>query len=205
MRNHVASAALAAVAVLLTGCASAQSDSPSHPPSPAMEQMTPGMVMPDGSTMGAPAPSATAAGSSGPSAAAQMICSADIRSAITTVLKLPSAPVARSSWVNHVYTCTYQLPMGELVLSVTESGTEASANAYLEGLRQRLGAQPLIGLTPLAYGTGDGVVVLVKDTDTLRVDASRLPRQFGDQGQKRADFAYELASDILGCWTGEDD
>ena len=167
--------------------------------------------MPDGSTMSAagtpttaaPGTPTTSAVSSGPSAAAQMICSADIRSAITTVLKLPAAPVATSNWANHVYTCTYQLPMGELVLSVTESATEASANAYLEDLRQQLGAQPLIGLTPLAYGTGDGVVVLVKDSDTLRVDASRLPVQFGDQGQKRTDFAYEVASDILGCWTGD--
>ena len=165
--------------------------------------------MPDGSTMGAAATPPTAAGtpttsavSSGPSVAAQMICSADIRSAITTVL-LPAAPVATSNWANHVYTCTYQLPIGKLVLSVTESATEASANAYLEDLRQQLGAQPLIGLTPLAYGTGDGVVVLVKDNDTLRVDASRLPVQFGDQGQKRTDFAYEVASDILGCWTGD--
>lgn len=204
MTKHVASAAVAALALVLTGCASGQQDPSPRPSPPSAGQMTPGMVMPDGSTMGPPAPSTTAAGSSGPSAAAQMICSADIRSAITTVLKLTSAPVARSSWADHVYTCRYQLPMGELVLSVTESASEASANTYLDGLRQQLGAHPLIGLTPLAYGTADGVVVLVKDTDTLRVDASGLPPEFGDQGQKRADFAYEVASDVLGCWTGDD-
>jgi hypothetical protein len=203
MKIHLASAAVAAVAVLLTGCASKQVYRPPAGPSQPAEQMTSGMVMPDGSTMGATAPSTTAAGSSGPSAAAQMICSADIRSTITTVLKLSVAPIATANWANHVYTCTYRLPMGDLVLSVTESTTAASANTYIEGVRQQIGAKPLIGLTPVAYGTADGTVVLVKDSDTLRVDASRLPAQFGDQGQKRTDFAYEVASDVLGCWTGD--
>lgn len=203
MNKRAALAAVAAVAVLLTGCASEHLYRPPAGASQPAEQMTSGMVMPDGSTMGVPAPSSTAAASSAPSAAAQMICSADIRSAITTVLKLSSAPVATSNWANHVYTCTYRLPMGEFVLSVTESTTAASANAYIEGVRQQIGAKPLIGLTPVAYGTADGVVVLVKDSDTLRVDASRLPAQFGDQAQKRTDFAYEVASDVLGCWTGD--
>lgn len=44
-------------------------------------------------------------------------------------------------------------------------------------------------------------MVLLKDSDTLTVDASRLPPVFGKQQSTRFDFAYELASDILGCWT----
>ena len=39
---------------------------------------------------------------------------------------------------------------------------------------------------------------------TLRVDATGLPAVFGTQKQKRTDLAYEIASDVLGCWTGDE-
>jgi hypothetical protein len=28
---------------------------------------------------------------------------------------------------------------------------------------------------------------------------------FGPQRQRRTDLAFEIASDVLGCWTGDDD
>src|SRR6185437_17050859 len=99
----------------------------------------------------------------------------------------------------HTYTCTYRLPAGEFVLSVKESADAAGANAYTQTLRaQTPGAADLAGLTDIAFGAPSGVVILLKDNDTLRVDASGLPAEFGRQHQKRSDFAYEIASDILG-------
>ncbi len=196
-------ALLVASTLLLAGCASSRADSTDATPSTRPgASMTPGMVMPGGSTMGATA-APSAAGK--PSKAASMICSNEVRSDIATILKLPTKPVPTSRWSHQVLTCTYRLPMGTVVLSVKESGNDASARTYAAGLRKKLGGtEKLFGLTDIAFGTPGGIVALVKDNDTLQVDASRLPAQFGSQQQKRSAFAYELASDILGCWTGDD-
>lgn len=180
---------------LLAGCASAAS-----PARDVNARMTPGMVMPDGSTMGA-----VAAGmGAGPSTAARMICERETGQSIATVLKLSSPPTAAAHWTPPVYTCSYDLPQGRLLLSVHESRTHVAAVRYAGDLRHgEPGASSLAGLTDIAFGTPDGTVVLVKAAGTLRVDATGLPAQFGREHEKRSDFAYELASDILGCWTGD--
>jgi hypothetical protein len=199
------SALVVACTLLLAGCASSRADTadPSASAAPRAAAMTPGMVMPDGSTMGAGSSSVPA---SRPSAPAKMICSDDVRGDLADVLKLKSKPTATSRWVAPVFTCTYRLPMGALVLSVTESADDAGAHAFAAGLRKRLPATASVaGLTDVAYQTKTGIVALVKDNDTLVVDASRLPAQFGTEQQKRGDFAYEVASVILGCWTGDDE
>lgn len=191
----------AAAALSLAGCASAQhAASPADPVKPAAA-MTPGMIMPDGSTMGAAVPEAATR----PSAAAQMVCGAETHATIKQVLGLPSKPTSTSSWSHQLYTCNYRLPHGLLVLSVKESASPAAAHEYAAELRDQLAAtRPLDGLTTDAYGDNAGKVVLVKDNDTLLVDATALPATVGTQQAKRFDFAYELASDILGCWTGDD-
>jgi len=37
----------------------------------------------------------------------------------------------------------------------------------------------------------------------LPASALVLSAVFGSQQQRRTDFAYEVASDVLGCWTGD--
>jgi hypothetical protein len=183
---------------LLAGCAA--TTAAQTPPVSTLHAgagMSPGMVMPDGSTMGAEADSSTR----GPSAAARMICKAEARTTITKALGLKSAPASRSRWADNTYTCTYRLPQGAFVLSVKESASATAAATYLRTRRGH--AHRLSGLTPDAYGTTTGVVMLRKDNDVLTVDASTLPRIVGNQHAKRADFAYQIASDILGCWTGD--
>jgi hypothetical protein len=134
-----------------------------------------------------------------------MVCSSEIRHDIATVLDTRSAPAGVPRWTDHTYTCTYHLPMGRLVLSVHETADPATALHYTQALRRsRPDSERLDGLTDVAFGNPAGTVTLVKDADTLTVDASDLPAQFGATKQKRSDFAYELASDILGCWTGDD-
>lgn len=159
-------------------------------------EMTPGMVMPNGSTM-APGSPGTA-----PSKAAAMICTGETRDNIATVLSVTPDPKPAATWQGGTYSCTYRLPTGTIVLSVHESPDAHTAAAYTAGLRPGLpGATNLTGLTPTAFGTPDGLVVLQKDNDTLRVDATGLPRQ-SRLYQHRADFAYEIAAVIMGCWTG---
>jgi hypothetical protein len=196
---------LLAGTILLAGCASTEADTV-HTPAAASGSgmsMSPGMVMPNGSTMGVPKPS-TGQAAAGPSEAAREVCSTEIRTDIAQVLALKSVPAPKATWVNHVYTCTYRLPMGRFVLSVTESTDDKAAQAFATKLRKQLtGARSVAGLTTTAFATPNGLLALVKDNDTLQVDATQLPAEFGSQNEKRTDFAYEVASDVLGCWTGD--
>lgn len=209
---------LVAGAILLTGCgtttttttssgtepvasSTSPGTSPGTPPgsSPGSTGMSPGMVMPDGSVMGA------APGAAKPPALAAMVCGDDVRGDITKVLSLPSQPETAATWADQLYTCTYRLPMGPLVLSIKQSADVTAAHAYYLADRKRIGStMDTAGLGEYAYRTTSGVVGLVKDNLTLTVDATGLPAQFGAQGQKRTDLAYEVASVILGCWTGDE-
>jgi hypothetical protein len=197
---------LLAATMLMAGCASTHTSS--HTSRPTDVSMSPGMTMPNGSVMGAP-PSSSASSSpaeaqSAPSASARMICGPEIRRDVATVLALKTQPIATSRWADGLYTCTYTLPSGPLVLSVKDLPDAAATTTYFNTVRGRLGNPPdLAGLGQGAYGTRDGAVVLRKDNHVLHVDATALPATFGAQHQKRTDFAYEIASDILGCWTGD--
>ena len=191
-------AALLVAPLLFAGCAS----SASHPMNSMNQnqQMTPGMVMPDGSTMGAMAAGDSAAQ---PSAAAKMICSADTAGSIAAALGLKKVPAGKADWRAPDYVCTYALATGTLVVSVHQSGSAARGTRYIDALRTTLHATPAVGLTEVAYQNGRGDVLLLKDGDVLHVDAHALPATFGTTGQHRDAFAYEIASDILGCWTGD--
>jgi hypothetical protein len=169
---------LLAVPLLLAGCAGA-----------------------DAATQAAAAPTS----SQPPSANAAMVCGADVAGDVARVLSLPAAPPTTSTWVDQLFTCDYSLPMGPLVLSVKESPDPAAAAGYFDGQRGRLGeTAPAPGLGERAYATPTGTVVVIKDAMTLTVDATVLPEVFGNNGQRRNDFAYEVASVVLGCWTGHE-
>jgi hypothetical protein len=205
---------LAALAVLATGCAATDAATQAGG-SRASQPMSPGMVMPPGMTMApgmsmpgmttaAPSAAATAAG---PSASALLVCGSEIRGDIATILALRPVPTTTTTWADHLYTCTYHLSTGPLVLSVKESTDVPTANTYFTALRRHLGTtRPLTGLEGLGspgYDTAAGVVVVRKDDKTLQVDATGLPATVGPHQQSRADLAYEVASDVLGCWNGK--
>ena len=136
---------------------------------------------------------------------AAMVCGKEIRGEIGQTLGLTAAPAASSTWADSVFTCTYRLDSGPLVLSVNVAPTTAKAGAYFDSRRQQTaGATPLAGLGERSFGTPQGSVTVIKDAMTLTVDATRLPAVFGTSQQKRADFAYEVASVVLGCWTGDE-
>lgn len=187
---------LAILPILVTGCAAAH----------AAPEAAPGMSMPGmAPTTSAPVPtgSGTAAG---PSASARMVCGPEIRRDVATALGLRTPPTATTSWVDHLYTCTYRLRTGSLVLSVKESPDVPAARGYFSAVQHRLGnTHPLLGLSALglpAYDTTDGTVVFLKDDKVLQVDATTLPHEAG-QPDSRSGLAYEVATDVLGCWTGK--
>ena len=146
------------------------------------------------------------AGEDTPPDTALMVCGDDISSKVVQVLKLDRPPMTHSAWADPLYTCTYHLPMGEMVLSVQVAADGASAGDLFDADRtRRAPTQDLLGLGERAFGTTTGVAVVVKDNQVLTVDTTALPEVFGDNGQRRTDLANEIASDVLGCWTGDGD
>jgi hypothetical protein len=114
------------------------------------------------------------------------------------------APRGHATWVDHVYTCTYQLPTGPLLLEVTESPDVRVAHRAFTTLRQTLGPtralNALAGLGLPAYETRHGTAVFLKDDTMLRVDATKLSVGTGRQSPSPADVAYQVATDVAGCW-----
>lgn len=182
---------LVALPGLLAGAAVVAADGAAAPTAVSASAMPTGMVMP-----------------ARPSAAARMICGAETRRNVADLLGLPEPPVPSASWSGQKYTCVYHVAAGTtLVLAVQESPGVSAAHEYFSELRRSLGgAQPLTGMAGLglpAYQTGDGVVVFLKDADTLVVDARTLPGRLGPTHDSRNDVAYSLATDVIACWRGE--
>ena len=66
-----------------------------------------------------------------------MICAAEVRADLNTVLAIKQdAPWHKSRSPITLYTCTYKLPMGTLVLSVKELPDRASTDSYYQTLQQ---------------------------------------------------------------------
>ncbi|MGH3495357.1 MAG: hypothetical protein ACRDQ1_19280, partial [Sciscionella sp.] len=133
--RHALLVLLAPVFALSAGCAVTPADHSHSTP------MSPGMTMP-GTTM----PGMTMSGMrmSGmtsmdrPSAAAAMICGSETRHHVASLLGLSSPPSPTDSWTHQIYTCTYRVSGGRLVLSVHDSSA-AAGSGYFNALRHRLG------------------------------------------------------------------
>ncbi|MEU8960811.1 hypothetical protein AB0C89_03770 [Streptomyces sp. NPDC048491] len=201
-RRLLAIAAAAAVAALAGGCATSGAATPAastHATAPTAMTATPDTPMRPGMKM----PGTTRADA--PSASALMVCGPEIRGDVTKILAPAHPPATTTTWTDHLYTCTYHLPGGQLVLSVKESPNTASANAYFESVRKQLGTTTQLtaaqGLGNPGYESPGGTVVILKDGKTLRADATGMPAASGPHELSRADLAYEIASDILGCWS----
>lgn len=196
--------------LLLTGCASVNASAGQSAPiasmSPGMS-MAPGQTMPGMSSTPATTPAETIISADGPSKSAQMICGSETRTNVATLMGLTVSPPAQTKWADHIYTCTFKLAVGPLMISVKESPDVQRARIYFDALRVRLGnTKPLTGMANLgfpAYETTTGTVVFLKDNKTLEVNASALPAPVGPEGSSPADFAYTIATDILACWTGK--
>lgn len=208
-RTPASAVALLAVAsVLLGGCTS---DAKAPNPPPQHQEAVSGAAAPNAVPVTTPplsdvakkSPNAVPATTPPLSDAAKMICTDETRGNIATVLAARLDQKQTATWKNGTYTCTYRVHGGPIVLSVHESPDVATATTYTAHLRHATpGTKDLTGLTPAAFGTTDGVVVLQKGNDTLRVDTSGLRPQSGLLYKNRKAFAYGIATTILGCWTG---
>ena len=202
-----------ALSALAGGCASANAGTGAAVAAGAVTSITTQAPPPTTTTStssdmsmapGAPVPDTTQT-ADGPSASALMVCGPEIQKAVTAALGLHATPITTTTWADHLYTCTYHSSAGQLVLSVEESADTAAANAYFATLRGQLGStHPLTGAQGLGnpgYESPRGTVVILKDGKTLKVDATGMPVTSGPAMTSRSDLAYEIATDILGCWS----
>lgn len=204
-RPRVRMCALAASLMLvLSGCAAAAGEGPVSRSPGAGTSASPN----DSAGAGVPAPRPTgqtaAAVPEGPSAAATMVCGEETRANIVRVLSLPSDPDTTNSWTDRLYTCTYGLPAGPLVLSVKEASDPQAARAYFEGLQQKtVGAVPVEGMANLGFPAFQTPVsaVFAKDNFVLTVDAAALPDALGPHDVSRDALAYQIATAVLACWS----
>jgi hypothetical protein len=186
--KHLLAGTFAAALIGLTGCGSSDSGAPASAPSPS-SRTAPNVGVSD----------------QRPSGSARLTCGAEIHEAIEKIVAPQRVPLGAATWVDGLYTCTYQLPTGALVLSVKDSANPASAMRYFASLRDQVGPhQTIRGLAALglpAYETTSGTVVFLKDSSTLMVDATHVTREAASSYTSRSDLAYEVASDVIGCWT----
>ena len=114
------------------------------------------------------------------------------------------ATVSRPTWIDHEYSCQYDYPNGNMVLSVKELSSWAETTAYVQSLAAKMGkARDLQGLGQGAFQTTDGSMVVRKDWKVLLVDSTGLPAQFGQPPTSSGDAAVTVADVILGCWSGD--
>jgi hypothetical protein len=164
--------------------------------------------MPDGSTMSdeemGKSGNAQPAGAE-PSPAARMVCDGDVSADVERILGLDGEPTRNASWAEPMYTCTYSLDEGPLVLSVHDATDAKSGRDHFETLRTTFDdTKDLAGMYGLglpAYETDDGTVVFIKDNKTLQVDATQLPDGLGpDNDLDQTGLAYAVATSVLACW-----
>lgn len=182
---------IVAAALLLAGCGGSSSSSGSRSGSSKTQTSTNG-----------PSPTAKPAGVN-PSESSVMVCSTEAQREIAATLGVATTQVSPPTWVDHVYSCTYQYPNGSFVISVKELDNLQQTVAYYDALHAQLGERP----GPLALGNGafmatDGSVVVRKDFKVMRVDITHLPQQFGQPPQDRSDAALSVAATVMSCWTG---
>lgn len=138
---------------------------------------------------------------SAPSAFARTTCGPKIRADLTRSLGLATPVATTTTWRDHLYACTFHLPVGPLVLTVKESTDRTSARSYFNALRARTRPNhPIPGFAALglpSFQTGDGRTVFLKDTETLEGDATRLPSHVGKDHQPRNDLGYWIAERII--------
>ncbi|GAA5229355.1 hypothetical protein [Arthrobacter cryoconiti] len=186
-------AAVAATALLLSGCAGGTPNSDSAAlPAPASQ----------GAGVNTSAGSSTSTAEVPPAAA--MICSDEVKDNVQKILGLGSKPATTQSWDGSVFSCNYTLPEGNLQLSVQVFEGLKKAQAGAKDLASKVSANPIVGLANLGlpgYQSPIGQVVFAKDSMSLHVDATKMKEVVGPDAIPRTDFAYQIATTILGCWT----
>ncbi|PYI68782.1 hypothetical protein CVV68_05700 [Arthrobacter livingstonensis] len=195
-------AGLALGVILLGGCA-AEAAAPAAPAPAASQGIASGSASSQTGTVDG-TESGTDKATGTPPAAAAMVCSTEAKDNVTKILGLSAVPKTADSWNGTQYSCSYTLPNGTFAMSVNVFPAAQAATAGARTLAASLDAAPIKGLSNLGlpgYQSADGTVVFAKDNFALHVDSTKLAASVGVNHITRADFAYQMATTILACWS----
>ena len=140
-----------------------------------------------------------------PSVSAKMVCEAEARRDIAATLGVKATRVTKPTWVvkDHLYSCTYVYPRGQVVLFVKEFSDEQATTAYYDSVLKHFGTiQPLKGLGQGAWTLKNKDIVARKDYKVLLVDVRGIAPPFGPSRMTRTDVALNVAAAIMSCWSG---
>ncbi len=139
-----------------------------------------------------------------PSESAQMVCEDEASKDIQAETGI-KATVSKPTWdvSTHTYSCDYVYPQGKMTLTVREFDNPDETTAYYNQLANENGGKDQdITIGQGAYTTKNGNTVVRKDFKVLTVDTTKLPASFGNPPDTRANTSINVASVIMGCWTG---
>ena len=138
-----------------------------------------------------------------PTASAQMVCATEGQAAINAAFNLTGLVVTTPTWVDHLYSCTYQYPSGSFDLSVKELPSIAATVDYFTSMKAKFTGAQTLALGQDGFISSDGTSVVRKDNKVLVVDVSKLPARFGTPPQSHTVASQIVAVTLLGCWTGD--
>jgi hypothetical protein len=138
-----------------------------------------------------------------PTVSAQMVCGEDGQTALGAAFPVAGLKVTTPTWVDHLYSCTYQYPVGSFDLSVKELPTIAETVDYFTALKSKATGTQQMSLGQDGFVAADGTSVVRKDNKVLVVDVSKLPAQFSTPPQTPLQASQNIAFILLGCWTGD--
>jgi len=133
-----------------------------------------------------------------------MVCQRVAQNEIASSLGVTATRVTLPTWdrAQHLYSCTYVYPKGNITLSVKEMSSVSETTAYFDGIERADGkVQDLIGLGQGAEILKNNDVVVRKNYKVLLVDVHALPASFITL-MSRSDIATNIAAVIMGCWSG---
>ena len=132
-----------------------------------------------------------------------MVCTKEARGEVAGVLGVKPTTVTKPTWVDHLYSCTYQYPSGSFTVSVKQLADRPTTISYFDELGTTLSRLPdNVPMGDGAFLTASGSMIVRKDNNVLEVDASKLPAKFSKLKLTPADVASSVAMTILGCWNG---
>jgi hypothetical protein len=137
-----------------------------------------------------------------PTESAKLVCGTDGQTALATALSASTTAVTTPTWVDHLYSCTYQYDSGSFSLSVKELPTIAATVDYFNSLKAKSTVTQQIALGQDGFMTSDDTSVVRKDNKVLVVDVTKLSAQFG-AFRSHTDASLTIATTLLGCWTGD--
>ena len=134
------------------------------------------------------------------------MCAGDAQHEIAEALGLKAVRVSTPTWVDDLYSCTYQYSDGSFTLSVKELSSWNQTYAYFDDLGSRYGKASALGNLGCRVRSAKPTVrwwCARTGRCSPSTSPPALPPRFGVPPTSSSDIAVTVADVILGCWAGD--